>query len=290
MQVSREVAADPGESDEIYDLLAVVWRGRWLVLLLGVTFALSGALYASFATPWYRAEVLMAQSKERPADGLMSQFGGLASLAGINLGGSDSAEPLALLSSLGFAREFIQKEELETVLLAEKWDSEAKRWKGPEKDWPDIRDAVEYFDDEVRRVVQDKKTGLVTLAIEWKDPVVAADWANKMSSRLNDRMRERAVAESTENIRYLKTEMAQADLISLQQAIGKILELELQKLMLARNNQQYSFRIIDSAHAPKKKMKPLVVPFTALGGMLGLLVGVIFMIGRVVLQRVHGAY
>jgi len=84
--------------------------------------------------------------------------------------------------------------------------------------------------------------------------------------------------------------MAQADLISLQQAIGKILELELQKLMLARNNQQYSFRIIDSAHAPKKKMKPLVVPFTALGGMLGLLVGVIFMIGRVVLQRVHGAY
>ena len=280
-------ATDPGEDREIYDLLAVVWRGRWLVLSLGAAFALSGALYAALATPWYRAEVLMAQARDRPSDGLMSQFGGLASLAGINLGSNDNAEPLALLNSLGFAREFIEEEKLETVLLARKWNAAEKRWKGPEKDWPDVRDAVEYFDEEVRRVVQDKKTGLVTLAIEWKDPAVAADWANKMASRLNDRMRERAIAESTENIRYLKTEMSQANLISLQQSIGKILEMEMQKLMLARNNQQYSFRIIDPAHAPKKKVKPLVVPFTAIGGVLGLLAGVVLLIGRVVLQRVR---
>ena len=59
--------------------------------------------------------------------------------------------------------------------------------------------------------------------------------------------------------------------------------------MLARNNQQYSFRIIDPAHAPKKKVKPLVVPFTAIGGVLGLLAGVVLLIGRVVLQRVRSA-
>jgi uncharacterized protein involved in exopolysaccharide biosynthesis len=257
------------------------------VLVLGAAFALSGALYAALATPWYRAEVLMAQSKDRPTDGLMSQFGGLASLAGINVGSSDNAEPLALLKSMGFAREFIEEEKLETVLLSRKWNAAEKRWKGPEEDWPDVRDAVEYFDEKVRRVVPDKKTGLVTLAVEWKDPAVAADWANKMASRLNNRMRERAIAESTENIRYLKSEMAQADLISLQQSIGKILEVELQKLMLARNNQQYSFRIIDPAQVPKKKVRPLVIPFAAVGGFLGLLLGVVLLIGRVVLQRVR---
>jgi uncharacterized protein involved in exopolysaccharide biosynthesis len=284
---STQVAAGPDGDGEIYDLLAVIWRGRWLVLALGATFALSGALYAALATPWYRAEVLMAQSKDRSTDGLMSQFGGLASLAGISVGGGENAEPLALMKSLGFAREFIQAEKLETVLLSRKWDAAEKRWKGPQEDWPDVRDAVEYFDEEVRQVVQDKKTGLVTLAIEWKDPVVAADWANKMASRLNSRMRERAIAESTENIGFLKAEMSQANLISLQQSIGKILEMELQKLMLARSNRQYSFRIVDPAHAPKKKAKPLIVPFTAVGGFLGLLLGVILLIGRVVLQRVR---
>ena len=47
--------------------------------------------------------------------------------------------------------------------------------------------------------------------------LVAADWANAMAVRLNEQMRERAIAESTENVGYLKAEIAANSLVALQQ-------------------------------------------------------------------------
>ena len=38
----------------------------------------------------------------------------------------------------------------------------------------------------MRRVSEDRKTGLVTLSIQWKDSVVAANWANAVVMRLNE--------------------------------------------------------------------------------------------------------
>lgn len=272
-----EVAAATAVSDEhdLRQLLLAVWRSRRLVLALAALFGAVGAAYSFLATPWYRAEVLMVQSKDRGMDGLMSQFGGLASLAGLNLGGTDDAESMAVLKSRGFAQGFIEARDLETVLLAHKWDSRNETWKGDEEDWPDVRDAVDYFDKKVRRVSEDRKTGVVTLAVQWRDPVLAAEWANDLAARLNDQMRTRAIAETTENVRYLKEEIATSNLVALKQPIGKLLELELQKLMLARNNEQYSYRIVDSAKVPKKPIRPQKVANIAVSVLLGLLFGVL---------------
>lgn len=43
------------------------------------------------------------------------------------------------------------------------------------------------------------------------------------------------------------------NLVALQQAIGRLLENELQKLVLARGNEEFAFRVIDTAVAPRKK-------------------------------------
>ena len=64
---------------------------------------------------------------------LRSQFGGLAALAGVDLGsgGGRKDESIATLSSLGFARDFIVAENLLPVLFADKWDAAANRWRDP---------------------------------------------------------------------------------------------------------------------------------------------------------------
>jgi hypothetical protein len=186
----------------------------------------------------------------------MSQFGGLASLVGVNLTGSSDAEPLAVLKSREFARGFIEERDLLKVLFAKRWDAQRNSWIGPQEKWPDIRDGVALFDKKIRRIVEDRKTGLVFISVDWKDPVVAASWSNSMADEINERMRDRAIVQAEANIAFLRAEMAATELVALQQPLGRLLELELQKLMLARGGTQYSFRVVDVAEVPKRPASP----------------------------------
>ena len=117
-----------------------------------------------------------------------------------------------------------------------------------------------------------RATGLVTLSIEWGDPELAAAWANLLAVRLNDRMRQRALAEAETNVKYLRHEFENTSIVALQQSISGLMESEMQKLMLARGNSEYAFRIIDRAEVPRGKSKPrvtlIVAVATFFGGML----------------------
>lgn len=278
---SREGSDDPmrGSIDVPFARLwADVRAMPWLVVGVILGFFAAGCAYAIYATPWYRAEVLLAPEKDDSRSRLVGQFGGLASLAGLDLGRGEDAEPLAVLRSRGFAREFIADEGLAQVLLHDQWDATQKVWKGPREKWPDERDAVKVFIEDVRQVVEDKKTGLVTVAVVWTDPVVAARWASMLVERLNARMRMRAIEESEKNVKFLRAEILANDLVPLQQATARLLEIELQKLMLARAKEQFAFKVVDAAQVPKKAVrpqKPIVLGLSLLGGMIVSLVIVV---------------
>jgi uncharacterized protein involved in exopolysaccharide biosynthesis len=250
---------------------SAVRRGRATIIAAAIVSLLLSSAYALLAPPWYRAEVLLMPVKNRSAQGLLAQFGGLASLAGLDISAGDDAEPLAVLRSRNLPRQFIEKEKLITVLLSRKWDAKAGKWKGSRSDWPDIRDAVKYFDKKVRRVNEDRRTGLVTLIIEWKDPAAAAAWANDLARMVNDQMRNRAIRESTNNISYLRKELENNNIIAVQQSIGRLLEVEFQRLMMAKGNDDFSFRIVDEAVVPKKRFKPLRILVISISTILGAL-------------------
>jgi LPS O-antigen subunit length determinant protein (WzzB/FepE family) len=259
----------PAYEDEIdlWELWDTVWSGRWLIIAITALFAASGVAYALLAQEWWRAEVVLAPADKKALPGALGQLGGLASLAGVNIGGGGDQEPLAVLKSRGFARDFIAEQGLMPVLLKGERSSDGKPL--------DIRDAVRVFERKVRTVSDDKKTGLVTLGVRWKDPETAADWANLMVQRLNTRLRAQALAESQRNVDYLQREMAASTVVSLQQSMGRVLEGEMQKLMLARGNEQFAFKVIDPATPPKLRDAPkralVAIVATLAGGFLGLL-------------------
>jgi uncharacterized protein involved in exopolysaccharide biosynthesis len=252
----------------------IVWRGKWFIVICTAIFAVLSVTYAMLATEWYRADVLLAPAEERSTPALGGQLGGLAALAGVTVGGGDSVQAVATLKSREFARDFIEDFGLLQVLFAGDWDEDSQSWAiAHPADWPDTRDAVRYFHKHVLSVSEDIQTGLVTLSIEWKAPDLAAEWADVLARRLNARLRERALAEAGANVAYLQEELAQTSLVTLQQSIGRLLESELQKLMLARGNHEFAFRIVDPAQVPKKRERPkramIVVIGTMLGGTLG---------------------
>jgi uncharacterized protein involved in exopolysaccharide biosynthesis len=273
-QARQDLSQDEIRLAELWN---IIWSGKWRIIGVTFVFALLSVVYAILATEWFRAEVLLAPAEEQNVSALQTQLGGIAALAGVSIGSGDSVEAVATLKSRDFARGFIEEYGLLTVFFADAWDAVNQRWlvEDPRKQ-PDMRDAVRYFHDEVLRVNEDRATGLVTLAIEWTDPVEAAEWASVLVERLNSRMRERALEEAETNVTYLQQELAQTNVVTLQQAVGRLLESELQKLMLARGTQEFAFRTIDSAEPPNKRARPKRVLIVILGTLVGGVVSLIW--------------
>jgi uncharacterized protein involved in exopolysaccharide biosynthesis len=261
-----------GEAD-LYSLLQVLWHQKWVVASSILIFATSAAIYALNATVWYRADVLMVQAANRSSTVQLGALGSLASLAGISdrgIGGSQI--PIAVLKSRDFARDFIVEEKIEEQLrFANGKDS--LRILPYHKSRADIRDAVRFFDEEVRFVGEDKKTGLVSLSINWTDPDVGAKWANSLVVRVNSRLRKQALDEAERNINYLRAEIATTTVASLQQSMSKVLESEMQKMLMARGNDEFAFNVIDRAISPSEKLRPKRSLLVAGGALLGLLFG-----------------
>lgn len=262
-----------GDEVGLRELWNITWRGKWVIIAVTLLFAAASVGYALLATEWYRAEVLLAPASDRTTLPLGGQLGGLAAIAGVATRGGDVAEAIATLKSRELARSFIEDEGLVKVFFADEWDAEHGRWlrtgRGMERD---TRDAIKYFHENVLRVREDRQSGLVTLVVEWTDPVLVAIWADQLVTRANERLRDRALREAQANIEYLQAELANTGVVTLQQTIGRLLESELQKLMLARGNEEFAFKVVDSADTPKRRVRPrralVAVIGTMLGGML----------------------
>lgn len=267
--------------DEIWE---IVWRQKLVIIAMTLLFTAASVAYALLADQWFKADVVLVPAKA--GKGIQGQLGGLAglaNLAGVNLNDKgDSVEALAVLRSNEFIRSFIDEQHLLPILFADEWDGAARRWRSSNpKDWPDDRDAVRFFQHSICEVISDDRSGLVTVSIEWTDRNAAAAWANLLVDRLNEKMRQRVLTESDRNVKFLRQELAVADVATLQQSISRLLENELQTLMLARGNEEFAFRIVDRATVPKWRSKPkrvLVVCAATLGG------GIVTVIGVVLVQ------
>jgi uncharacterized protein involved in exopolysaccharide biosynthesis len=129
-------------------------------------------------------------------------------------------------------------------------------------------------------VTSDAKTGLVTLTITWKDPVLAANWANELVRMTNDFMRNKAVEQSERNIAYLNKQIATTDAVGVKQAIYTVLQNEINKVMLARGNDEYAFKILDPATAPEKPSSPQKLIWILVGMFGGLLMSAFIVLVR----------
>ena len=259
-------ARDGGEVD-LFTLWDALWSGRWVVIGVASVFAAVSIAYALLATEWYQAEVVVSPADKRGGSSALGNLGGLASLAGVSLGGlsaGGSQEPLAVLKSKGYARQFITEHNLMPLLFTQG---------GMFDDKKDIRDAVRIFDDKVRSVDQDRRTGLVTVTVTWTDPALAAKWANDYVRGLNERLRDEAIREAERNLAYLNKEIATTPVVAAQQSLGRVVESEMQKMLLARGSDDYAYKVIDPATQPNRRYSPrrslIVIISTAIGGLLG---------------------
>src|SRR5450759_2753257 len=275
-----------GMNDEI-DLLEL-WRTllkyKRVILLATFGAAIVAAGVSLLMPNIYRAEVLLAPVSADDANkggGLASALGGLgglASMAGISMGGQVSTEEnLAVLQSREFLWKFVQEKKLMPILFEDKWDAEAKRWKESDpKKQPGQLDVHRLFTKGgLLSVDKDKKTELITVAVEWNDAALASDWANALVEDLNLYLAQKTIARSERNLKYLNEELMRAQVEEMRKTLFDLMANEQKQAMLANTQKEFAFKVLDPAVEPDKKIKPkrsLIVIFTAfVAGFLAIL-------------------
>lgn len=260
-------------------------------IVVGTT--LIAIVAALLMKPVYRSQVVLAPANPDDTQGGMgsfaSQFGGLASLAGINIRNANpSNEALAILRSRGYTESFITEEGLMPVLFNKRWDGAKGTWKqeGGKKP-PTLADGYQVFSTRIRTLEEDPRTGLVTLGIEWYDPQLAARWANSFVAHLNQYIRKRDIAEAQQSLKFLEQELEKSNAVELRQGIYRLIEHQIERQMLANVREDYAFRVLDRAvpSDPDKRERPNRTLMAVMGLALGLVFALLAVFFRSALDR-----
>ncbi|MBL4823573.1 MAG: LPS O-antigen length regulator [Colwellia sp.] len=291
------------QDDEIdlAELWRAIWAGKFTIIAISFIFAVASIAFALSKPNVYKASAILAPASAKGGAGglsaLAGQFGGLASMAGINLGGGGSdktALSLEILKSRSFIENYIAKHELLVPLMAgENWDiatdtlildselydSVNNKWirevKAPKKAEPSSWEAYTEFS-ELLSVSQDKTTSMVTIGIEYFSPTMAQQWLTWLISDVNDFMRDQDQKEAQDSIDYLTKQLENIQVTTMETVFYQLIEEQTKNMMLTKVKAEYVLKTIDPPQVPDEKAGPkralMVVLGTMLGGILSVLI------------------
>jgi uncharacterized protein involved in exopolysaccharide biosynthesis len=248
------------------DLL--VRHAKYLILVSFVGSA-AGVAISFLFTPVFKADAILIPSDEMLGKSETSQLaglGGLATLIGVGGAGSRENEAVAILKSRALTYGYIQTNTLMPILFHNRWNPVAKTWNSI-KQTPTLGDGYKVFDN-IRTIIENRKTGLITISVTWEDPKLAKQWVDGLVNAANDLLRHQAIERSTKNLEYLQNASEKTSIMEVRTTIYKLMEGEIKKQMTALGNNDYAFRVVDPAVIPEHKSAPKRWQFAAFGGVV----------------------
>jgi LPS O-antigen subunit length determinant protein (WzzB/FepE family) len=298
--VQNEVQNESQYDDEIdlRELFGVLWAGKIKIVAITAVFAVASVIYALSVPNQYKATALLApaQSDGGGLSGALGQLGGLASLAGVSLGGGESGEAQIaqeIMKSWSYIEGFIADNNIAVeVYAAEGWskgsntlqinndayDVETNEWLVEDESGaiaaPSSWQLFESFS-QILSVSEDKKSGLVSVSIEYYSPQIAKQWVDMYIESINRFMQQRQIDKVTRNINYLQEQIEKTAIAEMQEVFYTIIEEQTKNKMLAEASPDYVFVAVGPSMVPELKSQPkralICILGTLLGGMLSVL-------------------
>lgn len=298
IQYQQNLNAIQDDEIDLRHLFFSLWKSKWLIIAITIIFAVGSVIFALSLPNIYKADTLLSPSESSSGGGLSKmagQLGGLAALAGVNLGGAESSQTelaVQVMQSRQFIESFIKEHDLLVPLMAVSgWDLEKNSllinedvYNQDDKTWlrkpegmrgakPSSQEAYENFSKNVLSVTQDKDSGLYTVSVMYFSPFVAQKWATWLVEDINKVMRERTITETTQNLAYLNAQLQKTAVADMQSTFYKLIEEQTKSLMLAEVQEEFVFKVIDPAVVPEVKSKPKRALVCILGTLLGFMIG-----------------
>ena len=284
---------------DLRELFGVLWGNKIKIIGITAVFSVVSVIYALSVPNQYKASALLAPAQQQSGglSGALGQLGGLASLAGVSIGGGESSEAQVaqeIMKSWSFIEGFIADNDLAAeVYAAEGWSRESNQLKfdndvyevktktwlvendnigqlGPPTSWQ----LFEKFS-EMLAVSEDKKSGLISISIEYYSPQIAKQWLDLYISSINKHMQARQVVKVSNNIEYLEAQIEKTSITEMQEVFYTIIEEQIKSQMLAEASPDYAFVAVSPSMVPEKKSQPkralICILGTLLGGILSVL-------------------
>jgi len=299
--VQNNIQNDIQYDDEIdlRELFGALWAGSLKIIAITAVFAFVSVIYAVSLSNQYKASVLLAPAQSDSSDlsGALGQLGGLASLAGVDIGGGDRSEAkmaLEIMKSWSFIDGFIADNNLAVELCAvQDWsqgsnellindgfyDTENKQWlssknecevRGPPSSW-----ALFQAFSERLVVSENKKLGLVTVSIEYYSPLIAKRWLDMYVAAINEHMQQRQMEKVTNNINYLQVQIEKTSLAEMREVFFSLIAEQTKNKMVAEASPEYAFVAVSPSMVPEVTSQPrrlfICIFGTLLGGILSVL-------------------
>lgn len=260
-------------------LIRLIWRYKVLIGASSLLFGAIAAVVGLMAENIFRADVVVAEAEHEGLGGsanLLGQIGGLAGLAGVNVGeGAKNREAKALLRSNRLAEEFIRRYDLLPILFPHPSKQKpATLWYG-----------VRRFKKTMLNVREDTRTEMTTITVSAGNPKDAARYANGYIALANELIRTRAIDEASRNVKYLEGQIEKTNVVELQRLMYKLVENETKTLMLANARPEYAFTTVDPAVPPELRSSPQRTLLVLFGLVLGCMIGLGAAFGHSVYRR-----
>jgi uncharacterized protein involved in exopolysaccharide biosynthesis len=256
----KEPAVDEINLGEYFAILRPHW---WKIALLSLAVGII-TLIVMFQLPnIYQATAVITpaidEKKQNPALGALASFG-------IEIGGPTKVEDLeSLFKSKDLTVRVFRKYNLWPAVLPDKFDPATGmmkicwtdrllgREKGPRPpaDWDSIRAAEDRL-----RVSVNKKAGTVSVSFEAPSAEGSASIVKYFLEEGKNRLQEEALDRATKNKKFIEEQIGRTVDALTRDRLYSLFSQEVEREMMARNREQFGFRVIDSPRVPDRKFKP----------------------------------
>ena len=280
---------------DLSKLINFLWENKLILISSMLLFGILSSL-ASFTFPnKYQSSILLVESESSSGKSDFSEFSGLAGVAGITLPSSktnNAALGIEIFQSRKFTTDFIERRQILVPMFASiGWDKSSKKllidkdiydedkniwnWSSSYSDSrkPQNNEAYDYWTEKIFSINEDKKTGFVRISIKHHSPYLASDWANWIVEDLNNYVREIDIAEANLALEFLNNELLKDYPKELKELFYKLVQINIEKEMLAYSKPEYVFKVVDPAYVPDKKVFPRRILFLILGMFCGFVIG-----------------
>ena len=262
MEELKNIAHADGEMDlGVY--LAILRSKWWKIALLSLVVGIATLLWMLREPNLYRAASTIAPSPEesKPSPGL----GALATL-GVSIGGPSKVEDLeALFKSNDLTVRVFRKYDLWPIVRPESFDPKTGKMKSgwvdrllgkgqegkPPEDWDAIRAAKSGL-----VVSTNRKSGSLSLYFESPSAEGSARIVRYYLDEAKSRLQEEALERAARNKKFIEEQIGRTVDALTRDRLYSLYGQEVEREMLARNREQFGFRVIDSPRAPDRKSGP----------------------------------
>lgn len=279
------------EDFDLNKLLSLCWDQKILILSITLVISICSIIYALSLPNIYTSKAILTPASQE--NSLSSRLGGLSalgSMAGLSLpsdSSSKSQEAIQRIQSFEFfSTYFLPNIKLENIMSVKKWipeknllvydedefDKNSNNWVRvityPKQIKPSPQEAFKTYK-EIISVYEDKKTSFVTISIDHKSPIIAKEWLDIVIYQINESMRKIDAEIAQNSVNYLNEVSKSTNFKSLKEAIVKLLEDQMQTIMLTASSEAYIFKVIDSPIVSEERSKPKRVLMVILATILG---------------------